>query len=668
MTLATFTKLIMASAGLIASAAEITPPQDVMILPVRVATLHGQGAQLDETLLQDWNDLGTFVSWPVRFNAGDVEVGVRQASGSASAGNSYQVEIAGQVLPGKVKETGGWRVIEEVSVGRVHIAQSGEYIVLLRPLQKKGQAVMNLAGIALRGSAIKKAELLIPPEMRRGEYFAKKEYVHEALPTFTDVRNKLPEPVLEGHPEWLPMYWKCWELAFSHLKEPVPSSPLVSSWLDEWFSSNIFQWDTCFMMMFARYGHSEFPFIQSLDNFYCLQRNSGYICREYTESTGREIKFGPHGGFKDPSGWASSINPPLFAWAECESYKVTGDKSRFALVLPVLERYLEFLNRDGDPEASSERWQEQGRRSSGTPHLLYWNTSLGSGMDDIPKPTKKGTGWVDMSCQMVMQYRELALMCRELGQPEKAARFEAEAKSIGERINRWCWNEEDGFYYDVLADGSQFKKKTACGFWPMVAGIASQAQVRRLVAHLKDEKEFWRPFVFPTLAANEKEYNNPTGGYWRGAVWAPTNYAIIKGLEACGEEPFAAVATEKYLAGMSTVYQERGTVFENYMPEKIAPSSGKGDFVGWTGCGPIVLLIENVLGFHPHGDLRRLDWRLSRQDRHGIRKLRFGDITTDVIYDGKGKVSVTTDKPYVLVINGREHAIAVGTSSFEARP
>jgi hypothetical protein len=641
---------------------------DKLILPVRVATLHADGAHLDGTLIENWDEIGTFVSWRVKLSAGELEVVVRQASGAASAGNSYQIEIAEQRLPGTVKHTGGWRMIEEVSLGRMQLNKAGEFDVILRPLKKKGQSVMNLAGIALRGSAAKKAELMIPSDLRLGEYFAKKEYVPEPLPIFEAIKDRLPEPVIDGHADWLPMYWKCWQLAFAHLKKPASGSPLVSNWLDESFSSNIFQWDTCFMMMFARYGHAEFPFIQTLDNFYCLQRNSGFICREYTEGTGREIKFGHHGGFDDPQGWANSVNPPIFAWAECESFEVTGDKSRFAMILPVLEKYLEFLNRDGDPDAQPDKWQEQGRRSAGTRHQLYWNTALGSGMDDTPKPAKKGSGWVDMSCQMVMQYRDLALICRELGQLEKVAKYEAEAKAIGERINKWCWNQDDGFYYDVLADGTQFKKMTSGGFWPMIAGIASPEQVRRMVVHLKDDKKFWRPFVFPTLAADEKEYNNPTGGYWRGAVWAPTNYAIIKGLEACGEEAFATEATEKYLAGMNTVFQKSGTVFENYMPEKIEPSSGKGDFVGWTGLGPITLLIENVLGFRPDGVRNRLAWRLARSDRHGIRKLRFGSITTDVIYDGNGQVSVTADKPYMLVINGQEYSIPVGVSSYRTKP
>jgi hypothetical protein len=151
--------------------------------------------------------------------------------------------------------------------------------------------------------------------------------------------------------------------------------------------------------VFARYGHYQFPAIQSLDNFYCRQRPSGFICREYREADGAAVHYDSDGGLFSPKGWKNAINPPIFSWAECESYKVTGDKSRFAEILPVLEKYVEWLNRDGDPEAPD--WETNGRRSKGTPHGLYWNTSLGSGLDNTPKPTDPGCGWVDMSCQMV---------------------------------------------------------------------------------------------------------------------------------------------------------------------------------------------------------------------------------------------------------------------------
>ena len=87
---------------------------DKVILPVRVATLHGDGAHLDSTMIENWDEIGTFVSWRVMLSAGELDVVVRQASGSASAGNSYQIEIAEQRLSGTVKDTGGWRMIQEV--------------------------------------------------------------------------------------------------------------------------------------------------------------------------------------------------------------------------------------------------------------------------------------------------------------------------------------------------------------------------------------------------------------------------------------------------------------------------------------------------------------------------------------------------------------------------
>ena len=461
--------------------------------------------------------------------------------------------------------------------------------------------------------------------LERGALFPKKQYQHEPLPAFADARELLPRPILETNPGWLEMYWKCWELAWQHLREPQPGSGLVSNYLDAAFNGNIFQWDTIFMVMFARYGHRAFPAIQSLDNFYARQHTNGFICREILRDGSDFYCAGP----------VNAINPPLFSWAEAESFRTTGDKSRFAAVLPTLEKYVEWLNTDGDPDGYNDMpdWISRGRRAAGSAHQLYWNTSLGSGMDNAPR---SGNGWVDMSCQMVIQYRDLAAICDELNLAEKSERFREEAAAIGGRINRWCWDQDDGFYYDLRNDGSRFKVKTSGGFWPLLAGIASEEQADRLVSHLRCEREFWRPFVFPTLAADEKEYTE-SGGYWWGAVWAPTNYAIIKGLERCSYEEFATESSAKYLSAMEAVFRATGTVWENYAPElPFRPGNpAMGDFVGWTGIGPIALLIENILGFRCDGARRKLRWNLSRADRHGIENLQLGDAVISIVADAQ---------------------------------
>ncbi|MEE9167121.1 MAG: trehalase family glycosidase [Candidatus Neomarinimicrobiota bacterium] len=506
----------------------------------------------------------------------------------------------------------------------------------------------------------------------QGKYFAKKHYIPEPIPSFEARKNELPSPVLDSHPEWIDMYWKCWEIAFKGFKSPPEGSPLVSNWLDEAFSPNIFQWDTIFMIMFARYGHDIFPAIQSLDNFYCLQRESGYICREFREKDGRMIHY-DEGDLFHPMGWKNTINPPLFSWAEVESFRITGDKSRFELVLPALDKYAQWLDNDGDPDA--ENWEENGRRSMTAEHKLYWNTPLGSGMDNTPRPAEKGSGWVEMSSQMVIMYNNLAVIAEELGDGAKAGEYRSKAQEIGDRVNRWCWNEEDGLYYDVREDGSQFGKKTSGCFWPLLANISSRDQAARLVEHLKNPEEFWRPIVFPTLSADEEEYR-PDGGYWLGSVWAPTNVMIVKGLENYGYEDFATEATENYLTGMAEVFEKTGTVWENYAPESFQPGEpSKADFVGWTGSGPIALLIENILGLRPDGVRNQLTWHLKRIDRHGIENLRVGDVKVRVISEKRdsksspARLNVTCDKAFSLTVvhpsGTKTFALKAGDHSLE---
>ena len=171
--------------------------------------------------------------------------------------------------------------------------------------------------------------------------------------------------------------------------------------------------------------------------------------------------------------------------------------------------------------------------------------------------------------------------------------------------------------------------------------------------------------MFPTLAADAPEYQ-ADGGYWLGGVWAPTNYAIIKGLELTGYEPFAAAAAERYLAAMAEVFHHTGTVWENYAPERAAPGHPAArDFVGWSACGPIALLIENVFGFRPDGEHHALQWNLRLAEPHGIRRLRFGTVTADLLYDGAGTVTVHTDQPFALTLGARHLELKAGDTRIE---
>jgi hypothetical protein len=116
------------------------------------------------------------------------------------------------------------------------------------------------------------------------------------------VDDRLPVPVLGGSPGLVRLYWKAWEIALGKIRTPRLGSGFASDYMDEGFSDNIFQWDTCFMVMFGRYGQDVVPGVKSFDNFYAKQHEDGFIDREISETDGTDY-WGPQHN--------NSINPPL---------------------------------------------------------------------------------------------------------------------------------------------------------------------------------------------------------------------------------------------------------------------------------------------------------------------------------------------------------------------
>jgi len=249
---------------------------------------------------------------------------------------------------------------------------------------RRGSIIRTRTGQRRRVAALTlvllSAALAIPPTPSAGSdkdevlgrYFAKKQYSPAPLPEFETLRQKLPSPIYAANPLWVQTYWKAWELAFRHFYEPPPGSGFVSAFIDAAFNKNIFLWDSCFMTMFCNYGYPLVPGISTLDNFYAKQHEDGEICREIVRATGvdfapwvnheRNPLFSRWGwpafqegaalGRSEPVSYQGRPSPepppeltldaldhPILAWAELESYRVTGDKDRLERVWEPLVRY-----------------------------------------------------------------------------------------------------------------------------------------------------------------------------------------------------------------------------------------------------------------------------------------------------------------------------------------
>ncbi len=470
----------------------------------------------------------------------------------------------------------------------------------------------------------------------------------EPLPKYEESRHLLPKVIFDGKREYVELYDQTWKMVFNKLMSPPSGSPLVSNWIDEGLSPQIFQWDTNLAIMFGRYADHIFPFIESHDNFYALQHEDGMICRVINENDGTDHYWGL--GVDN----ARAINPPLYSWVEWENYLVTGDKSRFGKIIPVLEKYGEYI--------------EKNRRGHDTPHRLYWSNGQASGMDNTPRDIGRPepgdgwdchsaidhVGWVDMSSQMVLFYRYLSYICGEAGCADKKVVYEEKADEIAFLINKWMWDEERGLYFDVDTNGQKTKWVTVATFWPMLAGVSDAQQSRRLVENMLDPELFWRQVPLPTLAYNQELYN-PTGCYWRGGVWAPTNYMAVQALSRNGYEKEATQLASRFLNAIFEVYKQTETIWEVYSPEAYMPSTNASgvymcmrDFTGWTALAPISMLIENIIGIKADADSGKIVWNITQDCRHGIEGLRFNGVNVSLVAtpcEGKGfSISVECDR------------------------
>ena len=442
-----------------------------------------------------------------------------------------------------------------------------------------------------------------------------------------NLEELLPQPILPAHTDWVELYWKAWELAVQNIAHGTPQNGFAESYLDDAFSENIFQWDTCFIVQYARYGGHFLPVLPTLDNFYRKQETDGYLCREYRGCNGAALWS---------KGSADATNPPLFAWAEWKYYQISNDRGRLREVLPRLVAHY--------------RWLAAHQRNS---NGLYWSTTWGCGMDNVPR---YGASWVDFSAQQALNAHYLTRIARAVGEDQMAAEFSSEHISLSERINTLMWDEEAGYYWDLDTVDVHFPAKTIAPFWTLLAEVVTPDRAHRLAAHLSNPAEFWRPHVFPSLSADHPHYY-PEGNYWRGSVWPLTNYAVIKGLSANGQAELARRASVNHVEQMTAVYQETGTIWENYSAEYQKPGSqSKPNFIGFSGTGPIALLIEEILGIEVDAPNEVIRWWLYPTPEHGLRNLRFGgnkvDLLAQATDDGDIVIQVKAERPLTLQVVG----------------
>ncbi|HOX29341.1 MAG TPA: trehalase family glycosidase, partial [bacterium] len=132
---------------------------------------------------------------------------------------------------------------------------------------------------------------------------------------------------------------------------------------------------------------------------------------------------------------------------------------------------------------------------------------------------------------------------------------------------------------------------------------------------------------------------------------------VVRGLDEYGYGDLAREIAAKHLNNMSQVYKTTGTIWENYAPE--SPMQGKPaapEFVGWSGLGPIAMLIEDIIGIRADAARNLIYWRVKETGRHGVHYFKFGGHTVSLLADPRKSpdespmLHVTTDSTIKFLV------------------
>lgn len=251
----------------------------------------------------------------------------------------------------------------------------------------------------------------------------------------------------------------------------------------------------------------------------------------------------------------------------------------------------------------------------------YWPPELAAeaetGLDWTPiyGPDVRRCTPLITNCALVRYSDVLAAAAQELGLHAEATKFTEDAGRRRQLINRYCWNEDAGIYleYDYVG-GKQLDYVSACAYWPLWAGVATERQADRLVGNLSVLQQPYglsttdqiypdphRADIYPELSAAPAAHTAPEVLGGRGqlqwmypAGWAPLHLIAVEGLDRYGFHEVADQMSKSFLSVVLEHHQSTGQLWEKYNVvdgSLVLPNSRYGNVPmrGWTAATAVVL-------------------------------------------------------------------------------
>ncbi|MDQ2862522.1 MAG: alpha,alpha-trehalase TreF [Bacteroidota bacterium] len=199
---------------------------------------------------------------------------------------------------------------------------------------------------------------------------------------------------------------------------------------------------------------------------------------------------------------------------------------------------------------------------------------------------------VDLNCLLFHLEKTIAEGFELAGNIKSSEEFNALAAARKEAINKYCWNEAGGFYFDYdYVNTRQKKSLTLAAAFPLFFEIASQAQAESVAKNL--QQHFLKAGgLISTTETTGQQWDAPNG-------WAPLQWMAIKGLRNYKQDELAKEIAKRWMNINEKVYRDTGQMMEKYNVVETNIKAGGGEYpsqdgFGWTN--GVYLALEKVFG------------------------------------------------------------------------
>jgi alpha,alpha-trehalase len=185
---------------------------------------------------------------------------------------------------------------------------------------------------------------------------------------------------------------------------------------------------------------------------------------------------------------------------------------------------------------------------------------------------------VDLNCLLFYLEQSISEAYQLSGDNTTSEKYKALASKRKNTIEKYCWNNNNGFYFDYdYVDRTQKTSLTLAGLFPLYFQLTTQGQADAVAEKLQES--FLHPGgLVTTTETTGQQWDSPNG-------WAPLQWISTQGLDKYGNNNLAKDIAKRWMTINEKVYRNTGKMMEKYDVVATDLEAGGGEYPAQDGFG-----------------------------------------------------------------------------------